>query len=81
MHRKTKSILSQKVEVVDEQMWTGSSRGGGVTVCKHTYVYIYIHTHIYGTTNDPAPLHKTTVKYSVCEHYAYLCLPPGKGST
>ena len=51
--QESKLILSQKVEVVDEQMWTGSSsRGGRVTVCEHAYIcvyidiYTYIHTYI-----------------------------------
>ena len=66
---------------------------GGVTVCEYTYIciYIYIHTHrhththiyIYSTPNDPAAIlfKYNTVTYSVFEHYTYLCLPPGKGST
>ena len=46
LHRKTTIILSQKAEVVDEQMWRGSSRGA-VTVCEHTYACIDKDTHTY----------------------------------
>ena len=77
LQRKTKNILYQKVDVVDEQMWTGSSGGERGNI--HMYIYIYIHTHtyiyIYSTPDDPAPLHKVlsnTVFLSITPTFASL---------
>ena len=49
----------------------------GGTVCEHTYICIsiYAHIHIYGTPNDPAPLHKildNTVCLSITPTFVYL---------